>query len=116
MGALPAGGGASFLGGLPARGVPPSGGCLPLGGGASLPGGCLLPGGWGGLLDGTPPPVNRMTNRCKNITLPQTSFAGGKNAQSISQRLNFMLGVDSLNGLTMCPIILWPGSFLCLNL
>ena len=35
---------------------------------------------------GTPPPpeqappaVNRMTNRCKNITLPQTSFAGGKN-------------------------------------
>ena len=22
------------------------------------------------------PPVNRMTNRCKNITLPQTSFAG----------------------------------------
>ena len=25
------------------------------------------------------PPVNRMTNRCKNITLPQTSFAGGKN-------------------------------------
>ena len=27
----------------------------------------------------TPPPfVNRMTDRCKNITLPQTSFAGGK--------------------------------------
>ena len=26
----------------------------------------------------TRPPVNRMTNRCKNITLPQTSFAGGK--------------------------------------
>ena len=24
-----------------------------------------------------PPPMNRMTNRCKNITLPQTSFAGG---------------------------------------
>ena len=24
------------------------------------------------------PPVNRMTNWCKNITLPQTSFAGGK--------------------------------------
>ena len=23
--------------------------------------------------------VNRMTDRCKNITLPQTSFAGGKN-------------------------------------
>ena len=28
----------------------------------------------------TPPPtpVNRMTHRCKNITLPQTSFAGSK--------------------------------------
>ena len=24
------------------------------------------------------PPVNRMTDRCKNITLPQTSFAGSK--------------------------------------
>ena len=24
-------------------------------------------------------PVNRMTDRCKNITLPQTSFAGGNN-------------------------------------
>ena len=23
------------------------------------------------------PPVNRMTDRCKNITLPQTSFGGG---------------------------------------
>ena len=23
--------------------------------------------------------MNRMTNRCKNITLPQTSFAGGNN-------------------------------------
>ena len=28
---------------------------------------------------GSTPPVNRMTNRCKNITLPQTSFTGGKN-------------------------------------
>ena len=25
------------------------------------------------------PPVNRMTDRCKNITLPQTSFAGSNN-------------------------------------
>ena len=23
-------------------------------------------------------PLNRITDRCKNITLPQTSFAGGK--------------------------------------
>ena len=40
-------------------------GCLPRG--KCLPNGC------------TPHPVNRMTDRCKNITLPQTSFAGGKN-------------------------------------
>ena len=30
---------------------------------------------WGGAC----PPVNRMTDACKKITLPQTSFAGGKN-------------------------------------
>ena len=30
-------------------------------------------------LSGRPPsPVNRMTDRCKNITLPQTLFAGGR--------------------------------------
>ena len=28
-------------------------------------------------------PVNRMTDRCKNITLPQTSFVGGKNNSTI---------------------------------
>ena len=26
----------------------------------------------------TPPPVDRLTDTCKNITFPQTSFAGGK--------------------------------------
>ena len=26
---------------------------------------------------GSQPPVNRMTHRCKNITLPQTSLSGG---------------------------------------
>ena len=43
--------------------------------------GVSLAGGYGGCHArhaGIPhPPVNRMTNRCKNITLPQTSFAGG---------------------------------------
>ena len=76
--------------------------------GVSVPRGYLLPGGFllrrgvcsqgdvcsqGGLLSGgvsapggipacteADPPVKRMTDRCKNITLPQTSFAGGKNA------------------------------------
>ena len=41
----------------------------------------------------TPPPVNRITDRCKNITLPQTSFAGGKNVnvanlESVTGKLN----------------------------
>ena len=36
-------------------------------------GGVLHPGGVGR----PPPPVNRMKHRCKNITLPQTSFMGG---------------------------------------
>ena len=67
-----------------------------VGGGSAPGGGCLLrrrvvagPRGWvpgpGGclVLGGIPacteadPPVNKMTDRCKNITLPQTSFAGG---------------------------------------
>ena len=62
----PAGGGSSIQPG----GVPPSsqGGVLhPAGGG-----GFLHPAGGVSLPD--PPPVNRMTDRCKNITLAKTSF------------------------------------------
>ena len=48
-----------------------------------LPGGCTCSQGGmylpGRYLPRYSPPVNRMTDRCKNITLPQTSFAGGKN-------------------------------------
>ena len=47
-------------------------------GGVYLSGGVYLPGGvsaWECTCPGTPPSVNRMTDRCKNITLPQTSFA-----------------------------------------
>ena len=39
-------------------------------------GGCTCPGGY---LHRYFPPVNRMTDRCKNITLPQTWFVGGNN-------------------------------------
>ena len=59
--------------------------CIPVG--CVPPASVAVPGGWGSP-PGTPseeaprrkrhPPVNRMTNRCKNITLPQTSFACGK--------------------------------------
>ena len=60
----------ALLGGgcVPARGM-----YLPL---ACTRGGVYLPGGY---LPRYSPPVNRMTDRCKNITLPQTSFAGGNN-------------------------------------
>ena len=37
----------------------------------------------------TCPPVNRMTNWCKNITLPQTSFVGGKNTHTQVQHYAF---------------------------
>ena len=61
-----------------------SGGCtwsgvylVPGVGGSVCSRGCTWSQGVGGVRYS--PPVNRMTNRCKNITLPQTSFAGGKN-------------------------------------
>ena len=49
---------------VPGRGLP-KGRCLPMGG---LPGGVYI----------IPRPVNRIADRCKHITLFQTSFAGGK--------------------------------------
>ena len=48
--------------------------------GGCLPGGCLPKGGmsaWGEYLPRYSPPVDRMTHTCKNITFPQTLFAGG---------------------------------------
>ena len=67
-------------GGVPAQGVYLPRGTCPGGvpaQGVYLPRGCTC---LGGTCPGTrhPPPVNRMTDRCKNITLPQTWFAGGK--------------------------------------
>ena len=77
-------------GGTWSWGVHGPGGCTWSGGGVPGLGGVPGPRGWGMylVLGGVPgprgvpaqvPPVNRMTDRCKNITLPQTSFAGGNN-------------------------------------
>ena len=64
-------GGSPWQGGSGPGGVLPGrGGLVP--GGFSLAGG-VLPGG-GGSPYWRPPPVNRMTNRCKNITLATTSL------------------------------------------
>ena len=72
-------------GGLHRGGLPNPGGsasCM----GSVQPQGGLHPGGvfptvrglHPGVIGQTPsPPVNRMIHRCKNITLPQTSFPGG---------------------------------------
>ena len=59
------------LGALSAWGCLP-GGSLPVGVSAR---GCLP----GGVSATHPHPVNRMTDRCKNITLRQTTFADGNN-------------------------------------
>ena len=48
------------------------GGCVT--GGACMTGACMT-GGVHGMH--APPPVNRITDRCKNITFAQTTFAGG---------------------------------------
>ena len=58
--------------GVPGPGVYLRGGGVPAWGGVPGPGGRLVLG-----VPGGDPPVNRMTNRCKNIILPQTSFAAG---------------------------------------
>ena len=64
------------LGGvLSPGGVPGSGGCLVLGGVCSGEGVCS--GGGGGIpacTEADIPPVDRMTDRCKNITLATTSL------------------------------------------
>ena len=89
-GGVPGPGGCTWSqGGVPGpRGVPGPGGCTWSRGGVPGPkGGYLVPGGiwsWGVYLvprgvylvrySPPPPPVNRMTNRCKNITLAKTSF------------------------------------------
>ena len=67
---MPGGSGVWSWGGVWSRGVLHAGGVSGPGG-SPCQGGCLVPGGFS-LPD--PPPVNRMTDRCKNITLAKTSF------------------------------------------
>ena len=43
-----------------------------------------------------PPPVNRITDACKNITLPQTSFAGGKNGSEPILCINIFVSIDTM--------------------
>ena len=62
------------------------------------------------------PPVNRMTNRCKNITLPQTSFAGGNNLLVFF--LKIFVGPLLFLFLTsgdICPEFQNPGELMLLN-
>ena len=76
--------GGVYLGGVCPRGCLPGGVCqgdvsawwVSAKGGVCLGKGVYIPAC--NAVD-TPSPVYRMTEKCKNITLPQTSFAGGKN-------------------------------------
>ena len=84
-GSLSKGGGEDLC---PGAGVSGQRGLCP-GGGGSLSRGerISVHGVWGSLSRGDlcqgHPPMNGMTHSCKNITLPQTSFAGGKKLQFI---------------------------------
>ena len=73
--------GCTWLGGIPARGYLP---------GVNLPRGVPARGDVParGYLPMYSPPVNRTTDRCKNITLPQTSFTGGKYKQKVEFSCN----------------------------
>ena len=89
------------------------GGCL-LGGVPGPVGGGSAPGGVPGQI--LPPPVDRQTDACKLITLPQTSFAGGKNQigirieqrQKIKDNFPFRVRIGSLK--------IQPNRNLCVDL
>ena len=56
--------------------------------------------------------VNRMTDRCKNITLPQTSFAGGNNADFTSSSIY----VKHLQSTHMIGLLFFPRQFLVITI
>ena len=68
-----------------------SGACL-LWGGVYSQGGVSALGGWHPSMHrGRHPPVNRMTNRCKNITLATTSFRPVKRTQVYLRSIELMV-------------------------
>ena len=73
----------------------------------SLLGGGVCPGGVYPSMQWSrhPPPVDRMTDRCKNTTLPQTSFAGDKmNHFSLQQFLAISVAWILSGVLTACGV------------
>ena len=52
-----------------------------------------------------PPPVNRITDTCKNITMPQTSFAGGKNVIVDCVRLVKFVTFDTMKYINLESVL-----------
>ena len=117
-------GGCTCLGGAWSRGCTCLGVYLPGGvpaWGCTYPGGYLiLAGTWswgvpapGGTCPGTPPPVNKILDthfwKYYLITLPRTSFAGGKNsnAQFLTDTLHFCLSVYANEQLFHNYFLMW---------
>ena len=90
-----------LLGGVPAKGGVPAGGCTYPG--VYLPRGCTFPGGVPAQVSS---PVNRMTDRCKNITLPQTSFAGGNKNYECTNLIEIMRLWKNLS-MSVHPVASW---------
>ena len=99
-------------GGLPGGGGVPAwrGGVPAWRGGACLEGRGCLPGG--GVPGQVPPPVNRMTDRCKNITLAKTSFRPVKTDMSLSDLalssfFSTFSGTDRQRTRRVLSILIW---------
>ena len=82
--------------------------CLLGGGGVPGPGGCTWSGGVYLVRHSPNPPVDRMTHASENITLPQTSFAGGNQPSGLhSPTAHCQIGLHS---------IIWRHEFWDVNL
>ena len=98
------------------------GGCLPTEGGGSARGvsarRVCIPACIGADIPTLPSPVDRMTDRCKNITLPKTSFAGGKNRVQyiIVQKTCYLVPSVSYCSSFLFFFVITNIFLLCLNL